>query len=524
VVNVAIYVRLSDEDRDKQHDSDESESIINQKAMLCDYCKERNWDIFDIYCDEDYSGADRNRPDFNRMIEDCESGYINIVLCKSQSRFSRDMEVVEKYIHGKFAEWNVRFISIIDRADSHDAANKKTRQINGLINEWFLEDISENTRKTLRSKKLRGEFTGAFAPYGYIRDPENKNHLIIDEYAAQVVRDIFDWYLLGWGYRKIAITLNERGILTPAFYKQKQSSNYGNVCSTRGCSPGVWKNMAIFKLIRNEMYTGTLVQGKIQTVSYKSKKQKNVPKEEWIRVPNCHEPIISMQTWEKVMKKIGEKTRAGKCTQEIWVLSGKVRCAVCDTLMKRTIYYNKARTIKYYHLVCNTYSTGTLICPNTSIMTGRKLEEVIVEQINEWIRNYCEQDKISIRCERDSKLKRLKSEADSISSEIAKIDGIIGELYEDKLNGVVPKERFVTLSQKYEKKIAGLKERLTNIERERESIKQNELDNDYRQQLIEKYTHIETLTRPIVDEFIDIVCIGEKTETSEREVIIHWNF
>jgi DNA invertase Pin-like site-specific DNA recombinase len=524
VVNVAIYVRLSDEDKDKQHESDESESIINQKAMLSDYCKERNWDIFDIYCDEDYSGADINRPDFNRMIDDCKNGYINIVLCKSQSRFSRDMEVIEKYIHGRFTEWNVRFIGVIDRADSYDKGNKKARQINGLIDQWYLEDISENTRKTLRSKKLRGEYTGAFAPYGYIRDPENKNRLIIDEYAAQIVKGIFEWYLQGWGYRKIAMTLNEQGILTPSFYKQQQGSKYENSCANRGNASGIWTNQAIFKMIRNETYTGTLVQGKVQNISYKDKKQKNVPKKDWIRVPNCHEPVISEQTWERVLKKLGEKTKAGKITKEIWSLSAKVRCALCGTIMKRSVYYNKARTIKYYNLVCNAYVNGTLTCPNVSVISGLHLENAIIEQTNEWIRNYCEQDKISIKCERDSKLVRLKTESDSICTEITKIDDIVNELYEDKLNGIVPKERYVNLSQKYEKKIMTLKERLTYIERQRDSIKQTELDSAHRKQLIEKYTCIDKLTRPIVDEFIDTVCIGEKTANHEREVIVHWNF
>lgn len=200
---VGIYVRLSDEDRDKVNRMDESESIQNQKIMLRDYCIERGWEIYDIYCDEDYSGTDFDRPNFQRMLKDCENGIIQTVLCKSQSRFSRDLSVIETYLHDKFIEWGVRFISVIDRADTEDIGNKKSRQINGLMNEWYCEDVSENIRKVLQHKRKNGQFTGSFAPYGYLVNPDNKNHLIIDEIAAPIVKNIFEWYLQGWGYRKI---------------------------------------------------------------------------------------------------------------------------------------------------------------------------------------------------------------------------------------------------------------------------------------------------------------------------------
>ena len=133
---VDIYVRLSDEDRDKRFAADESESIQNQKSMLINYCIEQGWQINNIYCDEDYSGADKNRPAFNQMIKDCEERKVDIVLFKTQSRFSRDMEVIEHYLHGKFLEWNIRFVSIVDNADTANKGHKKSRQINGLVNEW----------------------------------------------------------------------------------------------------------------------------------------------------------------------------------------------------------------------------------------------------------------------------------------------------------------------------------------------------------------------------------------------------
>lgn len=274
MVNVAIYVRLSDEDRDKQFKTDESESIQNQKSMLVDYCQERKWDVYDIYNDEDYSGIDSTRPEFQRMLKDCEQGKINIVLCKSQSRFSRDMEVIERYIHNKFLEWNVRFISIIDHADSNDIVNKKARQINGLINEWYFEDVSDNIRSTLKHKCEQGQFTGSFAPYGYLVDPDDKNHLIVDKNVAQNVKQIFDLYLQGYGYRKIVLELNNKNIPSPSEYKRISGSSYVNINEGKSSSKGLWTHSTIYTMLRNEAYTGTLVQSKSHSISYKNKKRK----------------------------------------------------------------------------------------------------------------------------------------------------------------------------------------------------------------------------------------------------------
>lgn len=219
---VALYLRLSKEDLDKLSPEERSESIKNQERMLRDKAEEEGWQIVDVYIDEDYSGADANRPEFNRMLKDCEDGKIDIVLCKSQSRFSRDMELVEKYIHNKFIEWNVRFVSLVDNADTENKGNKKSRQINGLVNEWYLEDTSDNIKATLKSKKEAGLYTGSFAPYGYMKDVDDKNHLVIDPVASEVVKKIFELYNNGYGYYKIVNYLNQEKIPCPYDYKKKQ--------------------------------------------------------------------------------------------------------------------------------------------------------------------------------------------------------------------------------------------------------------------------------------------------------------
>ena len=201
---VAIYCRLSEEDRDKKHDTDESGSIQNQKAMLLEYAGKQGWELYRLYCDEDCTGADRRRPEFNRLLQDAEQRRFDIVLCKTQSRFTRELELVEKYIHGLFPLWGIRFVSVVDNADTENKGNKKSRQINGLVSEWYLEDLSENIRSVLDNRRRSGFHIGAFAPYGYKKDPEKKGHLLIDEEAAAVVREVFTRFAQGCGKTAIA--------------------------------------------------------------------------------------------------------------------------------------------------------------------------------------------------------------------------------------------------------------------------------------------------------------------------------
>ncbi len=215
----AIYLRLSDEDINKLSKEEFSQSIKNQEIMLRDYAEEQEFKVVGVYNDEDWSGSDDTRPDFNRMIEECKNGNIDIVLCKTQARFARDMELVEKYVHNLFHEWNVRFITVVDRIDNARKETKKTSQILGLTDQWYLEDTSLNIRETLKSKRKDGQFTSSFAPYGYIKDPENKNHLIIDPIPSLVIKKIYDEYLSGTGLDKITRKLNEDKILSPYEYK-----------------------------------------------------------------------------------------------------------------------------------------------------------------------------------------------------------------------------------------------------------------------------------------------------------------
>ncbi|MBR4934561.1 MAG: recombinase family protein, partial [Anaerotignum sp.] len=199
---VAIYCRLSVEDRTKE--GAESESIRNQRALLLKYAAEQGWDIYDIYADEDFSGLRDDRPEFQRMLRDAEKGCFSLILCKTQSRFTRNAVTAERYLHEIFPRWGIRFVTAVDRVDTAHDGNKKARQINSLVNEWYSEELSENIRAVFRKKMEEGKFLGNYAPYGYRKDPEDRHHLIPDEETSWVIKRIYGLYLSGFSCKMIA--------------------------------------------------------------------------------------------------------------------------------------------------------------------------------------------------------------------------------------------------------------------------------------------------------------------------------
>lgn len=293
---VAIYCRLSVEDREK--DGAESESIRNQKELLLDYSRKQGWQIYDIYADEDYSGLRDDRPGFQRLLHDAEKGRFSIVLCKTQSRFTRNAVTAETCLHEKFPRWGIRFVTAVDHVDTAFHANKKARQINSLVNEWYSEELSENIRAVFRRKMEEGKFLGNYAPYGYRKDPRDRHHLIVDEETAPVVEKIYGLYLSGLSCKMIAEKLTADGVPTPSMVKKSRGEDLGR----RDC--GQWAAGTIRKILKNPVYLGHMVQGKERKISFKEKKVQKTPEKQWIVVENTHEAIINECYFVEVGKKM----------------------------------------------------------------------------------------------------------------------------------------------------------------------------------------------------------------------------
>ena len=292
----AIYCRLSVEDREKE--GVESESIRNQRILLLEYAARQRWTVYDIYADEDYSGLREDRPAFRRMLEDAEAGRFSVILCKTQSRFTRNAITAEQYLHEKFPRWGIRFVTVVDGVDTAFSANKKARQINSLINEWYSEELSENIRAVFRRKMEEGKFLGNYAPYGYRKNPADRHHLIVDKETAIVVEEIYSLYLSGLSCKMIAERLTSQSVPTPSQIKKKRGEDLGR----RECNQ--WASGTVRKILRNPVYLGHMVQGKERKVSFKEKKVLEIPKNKWIVVENTHESIINEKVFAEVEKRM----------------------------------------------------------------------------------------------------------------------------------------------------------------------------------------------------------------------------
>ena len=516
-MRVGIYCRLSDEDHDKLNPAADSESIQNQKSMLARHAVEQGWDIYDIYSDEDYAGSDRERPAFNRLLCDAQRGRLDIVLCKTQSRFSRELEIVEKYIHGLFPEWGVRFIGLVDNADTAIKGNKKSRQINGLINEWYLEDLSDNIRAVLDNKRLKGQYIGAFAPYGYRKADDDRNRLVIDPPAAQVVRRIYQMYLQGMGLSRIAQTLTQEGVPNPTEYKRRQGLNAGSgELARRG---GAWTTATVLHVLRNPVYSGTLAQGKQRKVSYKSKRRKTVAKELWFVVENAHEAIIDRDTWQPVQAALDRNHRPQK-NGEVRPLAGKLFCGQCG----RALHAYTVRGRRYSR--CPGALKGGP-CSGASIPL-RTLEERLLGKLNDLAGKLIDEAMLADALTQGDTQERQRQ---ALATELAQLDARLSQLeraqyslYLDKAKGTLAEELFLQLSQRMGNERQALQERRVAVVRGLDALDQQTRQGSGKADLIGRYRRFETLTRDLALQFIQRVEVFHRDRAGNTPVHIHWSF
>ena len=518
LLRVGIYLRLSNEDRDKVSKFDDSESIKNQRNMLTDYInKHKEYVLADEYSDEDLSGAGTYRPEFERLIRDCEAGKIDVVLCKSQSRFSRDMEIVERYINNKFNEWNIRFIGLSDNADTENYGNKKSRQINGLVNEWYLEDVSNNIRSAFISKMKQGELISPFAAFGYELDPNDNNKLIIDPVASEIVKEIYTLYLNGLGFTGIAKYLNNKEIPSPSLYKYQKGCKL-NIISTKPREEIKWNINAIKTILTNEVYLGHLIQGKRTTVSYKNHKIINKDKSKWIKKENTHEAIIDEETFNKVQTIIKKRTKTMK-NGIIHIFSGKVFCLECNNYMR------KKNSSKHEYLVCSNNN-----CLNKSSIRYDTLENIILNQINSLIDEYYDKEIIENEFKRyhknkfTDKILSLEKQKEDINNMILKTRNYLKDLYKDKVNNVITLEQFKDLIENFNKDENTYKKQINSINTDISYYKEKEeyyKDKD----VFNKYQKLRKLNNAIIEEFIDKIYVGKiNILTNSRDIKIKWNF
>ena len=354
IFNAALYARLSKDDGDKV----ESNSITGQRELVQEFLKSTpEIRLCSERIDDGYSGVDFLRPAFSSMMEDVKAGKINCIVVKDFSRFGRNYIEVGKYLENIFPFLGVRFISVNDNYDSDKKRSDSDDLIvpfKNLINDAYSRDISVKIRSRLAIKRKNGAFTGAFATYGYLKDRDNKNKLVADEYASEVVRDIFRMKLDGFSQQGIADFLNSRGELSPMEYKRFLGLNYSNNFKSK--NKALWTAVSVSRILKNPVYIGILEQGKSETPNHKLKKRIYKPKEDWAVCDGAHEPIINKQDFEIVATLLRGDTRIAPNRETVYIFSGLLFCGVCgNSLIRKTVPRNGK---KYVYLVCSSTKKG----------------------------------------------------------------------------------------------------------------------------------------------------------------------
>ena len=501
IYNVGLYIRLSREDDDKNY---ESESITNQKSLLLQYAKENNLRVYDIYIDDGFSGTNFDRPGFIRLIKDIENKKINMVITKDMSRLGRDYigtgELVEKF----FPEHNVRYIAVTDNIDTYlDSTNNDIAPFKAIMNDFYAKDISKKIKTSLKAKMKDGKYVGGRAPFGYTKDKDNKNQLIVDSEQAIIVKRIFDMALDGLSYYKIADILTSEGIKTPAsYYNFEWCGNYNPTFNK-------WNAKTIYDILNNRIYTGDLVQGRRCKVNYKVKKiVKNNP-DNYIVVENTHEAIIDKDTFNEVQKRL-PKNVGRKEKKENNLLDGLLYCGDCGhriSVQARRKKDNKAYTLCNYY---RTYMKEHLCTAHSN--NYDKLEEEIINNLRRVCLKYLDKTKVKDSVinnynnkNKDNSLKEIEI----LSKDINQINDNLDNIYIDKLNKKINEDQFNRVKSKLELELNRKITRLNEIK----DLSVSEVNEDKNKKKIENYINkflsMKNPSRELIVNLIDRIDIYE---------------
>lgn len=503
----ALYCRLSSDDAYLG----ESGSIKTQRSLLTQYCKENNIPVYDVYTDDGFSGTNFERPAFKRMLNDLESHRANLVIVKDLSRFGREYAQMGMYIENYFEDWNIRFISIGENIDTLNGTDEILMPITNVINSQYAKECSRKTKQAHRALAKEGKFIGSRAPFGYIKDPKDRHHLIVDEEAASVVRSIFKMFCDGIGYVRMTKILREKKILNPQAYFNKNNPDYYKSDYWRQNFD--WHATSIRVILNNPVYLGQTTFGRTKVKGKTKKKKVATEESEWIVVENTHEPIIDKATWNlahDIMKNRRRETKSG----ETQMFAGLVKCSDCGSALNVS---RNAKTGKYTSFSCWVYKNyGKGRC--TSHAIGYKtLYNIVLENIRRQAEcasvqkeKYLEMLKNQMAEKATQDIKSVKSELKKINKRIAQLEKILNKLYEDRALEKITEERYLSMNTNYENEYNELKERQNVLTQQIEKIEATECNAETFTNLIENYLNITELNARILNELIDKIVVHEK--------------
>lgn len=518
-----LYLRLSRDD----DNPGESESIQNQRSLLQGYAAQHGFAIVGEYVDDGWSGTRFDRPRFQDMLRDMKQHRFEIVLVKDLSRLGRDYIQTGRYLELVFPENDVRLIAV---GDGIDTARSDTdlAPFRNVINEMYARDTSRKIRSALHTKMQAGKFIGNFAPYGYQKDPRDKNHLIPDERAATTVRQIFAWAAAGRRPAEIARMLNERGEPPPAVYR---TLVHPELNPDHYSKRKAWTSVGVSRILQDVVYLGHIAQGKTDKVSFKSKKTREKQADEWIIVPDCHEPLISQQTFDTVQRQRAARRCDRKGTFSN-LFSGLVFCLDCGKAMSTVGTRRKGSAA---NLACGAYKLrGTSACSNHFI-SYESLYRCVLEAVRQYV-CLSEQDcdalfeRLQHRLRLDERGREASRERERLTQEQKQVQRLIAQMYEDRAAGKIGDTNFYPLLEQYEHKTAALQQQM-------DALPSADEDKALRRQqqrlrsIIRQYTDVAELTPSLLFELIERIEVGqgtyEKTDkgrVKRQKIVIYFRF
>lgn len=499
--NVGIYLRLSKDDER----SGESISIENQRKILTKYVQEQGWNIYDIYIDDGISGTTFDRPGVQRMLEDAKNGNINLILCKDLSRFGRNYIQVGQYTDYIFPMYNIRFIALTDNIDTanSDSASMDMMPIMNVFNEWHAANTSKKIRAVLSTSAKSGKYLATYAAYGYTKADDENNTPVIDEYAADIVRRIFEMRASGMQLKAIARTLNNEHIVPPSVYACHREGKP----LPEGCEK-LWSDWSIKRILCNEIYIGNLAQLRTTTVSHKNHKTIKKDREKWAIVQNNHEPVISEELWNKI-RDIENSFIRGKRTKKgvTLALSGFCYCADCNNKMKQS-----GEPAAY---ICGRYArSGKLAC-DTHYIRVELLESIILDDIRRMINVTIDEEeakKLFLEQKSHNSEKELSIQHKQLhenEQRQAELNRLIRSVYEDKVLNKIPEDICIKLLGEYQQELQTVEKSITDTKHKIAEINQDEHDVDEFIRRLKSYAGAETLTRQMCIDLIDHVTIDK---------------
>ena len=514
--SATLYLRLSRDDGDKE----ESGSITGQRELLRDYISQHpELREYAIRIDDGFSGSTFERPGFQKMIEDVKAGRTDCIVVKDLSRFGRNYLDAGEYIEKIFPFLGVRFIAVNDNYDS--LGEKKSSDdliipFKNLINEAYCRDISMKIRSQLEIKRKNGQFLGSFAAFGYLKDEQDKNKLVVDQYAADIVRDIFKWKLEGISPQDIADALNKLGILSPMEYKRSLGMKY--TTSFKTSAKAAWSAGTVIRILKNPIYTGVLIQGKETTPSYKVHKRIAKDKSEWTVIENSHEAIISGIDFDSVQKVLKCDTRRSPDDKAVGLFSGMLFCGDCGASMVRKTV--PAGEKKYVYYVCSAHKQDKSCSPHR--MRDTALEEIVLDSLRQHIREVVNMSELLNITDtaplRTAQAQKIQRQLDKKREEYEKLQKLLMSLYENLTDGVIDREEYARLKASFTARADEAERQMDALRESLNDIQSHGTENVWMNEFI-KRQELASLDRAVVVALIDKILIHSNDMV---EIIYRW--